>query len=246
MKSKLMRAATLLMVLTLMTSCFVSSTFAKYTTEMAGTDTARVAKFGVELSTSTDLFKPSYDDGAVSVLADDGKDVIAPGTAGTATLFTIDGAPEVDVQVTVSLSGDAAVDTDDLTMVTLPAGDYKDWTDLNATAKYNLATDYKPVLWTLRKDGVDIAECKDVNLDAIETYLTGTLSGKYEVEGGTGVKAFADIVGDYELAWNWAFEQNNQADTTLGQIAAGVETPAPAGHEANESFNFVIRVEQVD
>ena len=45
-KSKTMRAASFLLVLTLMTSCFVGSTFAKYTTTATGTDTARVARWG--------------------------------------------------------------------------------------------------------------------------------------------------------------------------------------------------------
>ena len=40
-KTKLMRAALLLLVLTLITSCFVGGTFAKYTTSAEGSDTAR-------------------------------------------------------------------------------------------------------------------------------------------------------------------------------------------------------------
>ena len=59
-KTKFMRAALLLLVLTLITSCFVGGTFAKYTTSANGSDSARVAKWGFNDSTSvslTDLFK---------------------------------------------------------------------------------------------------------------------------------------------------------------------------------------------
>ena len=48
-KNVLMRSAGLLLALVLVTSCFVGSTFAKYTVSESGFDTARVAKFGVNI-----------------------------------------------------------------------------------------------------------------------------------------------------------------------------------------------------
>lgn len=42
-KNKAMRTAALLLVLVLMTSCFVGGTFAKYTTTASGSESARVA-----------------------------------------------------------------------------------------------------------------------------------------------------------------------------------------------------------
>ena len=57
--SKLFKAAGTLMALTLITTCFVGGTFAKYTTTGGGNDSARVAKFGVTISASTDTFKAS-------------------------------------------------------------------------------------------------------------------------------------------------------------------------------------------
>lgn len=47
----------------LMTTCAISSTFAKYTTSASGTDSARVAKWGFTPTTITltDLFKNTYD-----------------------------------------------------------------------------------------------------------------------------------------------------------------------------------------
>lgn len=109
-KNRAMRVAALLLALTLITSCFVGSTFAKYTTSANGFDNARVAYWGfnddgvIEL---TNLFSTNYTD-AVSSGEDD---IIAPGTSGSATFtfaYTNNGtktAPEVDYKITVTTTG---------------------------------------------------------------------------------------------------------------------------------------------
>ena len=239
----------LLASLCLITSSFVGSTLAKYTTEVSGSDTARVAKFGVELTADANLFEKEYEGvNGISVKSDDDADVIAPGTFGVATLFTIAGAPEVDVEVDISLSN-----TNELTMATLPAGTYDDYTalvDSNTDGKidandtmntFTLADNYYPVKWTLKKDGTAVAT--DVNLKAIEDYFED-MCGIYNVEDDD----FANIVGTYELSWKWDFEiddDTDKADTYMGQIAAGVVT-APTDYVANESFDFVLNVTQLD
>ena len=55
---KTMRVAGLLLALVLVTSCFVGGTFAKYTTGNYGEDNARVAKFGVAVQGTSDMFDP--------------------------------------------------------------------------------------------------------------------------------------------------------------------------------------------
>lgn len=104
-KTKLMRAALLLLVLTLITSCFVGGTFAKYVTKGDSTDTARVAKWGVVITAKGDTFAKEYatDTGNVadaiknSVVSED--KVVAPGTKGKMEGITITGTPEVAVRV---------------------------------------------------------------------------------------------------------------------------------------------------
>lgn len=105
-KTKLMRAALLLLVLTLITSCFVGSTFAKYTTSKTGSDTARVAKWGVAIDAKGTTFAKEYktDTDGVGAIANSvvsaGTDkVIAPGTKGRMVEMTITGTPEVAVRV---------------------------------------------------------------------------------------------------------------------------------------------------
>lgn len=114
-KNRTMRAAALLLALTLMTSCFVGGTFAKYTTSDSATDTARVAKWGVEVLASGNLFGTDYNPNSAddsikdricvatsnSVSAE--TNVVAPGTKNDEGLtVSISGTPEVSYKTTVS------------------------------------------------------------------------------------------------------------------------------------------------
>ena len=239
-KMNLTKLMAVLVVLCLITSTFVGSTLAKYITTAEGNDTARVAKFGVVLTAESDIFAAEYAEdsaentGTVAVKADDTTDVVAPGTTGTMTAFTIAGAPEVDVKVTATLA-----QVDPISMVTLPAGTgYLNWTTAAPADTYDVAANYYPVVWSLKQDGVEKASG---NLAAIQTYLTGTLSGIYEVEDDT----FDALNGSWTLDWTWAFENGKDAeDTSLGQVAAGKDTIA--GTVLNETFDFAITVEQLD
>lgn len=104
--SKLMRASGILLVLTLITSCFVGGTFAKYVSTGTGEDSARVAKWGVEVTITGDGFKTQYskDYTGSSVTGDtvislSGDKVVAPGTGAKFGGITISGKPEVAVKV---------------------------------------------------------------------------------------------------------------------------------------------------
>lgn len=113
MKNKLMRAATLLMVLTLMTSCFVGSTFAKYTSTVSASDTATVAKWSIkvnggEMTTNVpaftfDLFNTIQDDALGGADDENVKDnLLAPGTGGSFAL-KVDNESEVTAKYTITL-----------------------------------------------------------------------------------------------------------------------------------------------
>ena len=121
--NKPMRAAGILLVATMLTTCMTAGTFAKYTTSDSATDTARVAKFGVNVSVNGSLFGEEYveangntpdvwtghyvqdDDttnvGTVQVFAQ-GENVVAPGTKNNTGLgLKIQGQPEVDCEVSI-------------------------------------------------------------------------------------------------------------------------------------------------
>ncbi len=114
-KSKTMRVASFLLVLTLMTSCFVGSTFAKYTSTASGSDTATVAKWSIFVnnnqiaaenpSITFDLFNTIKDSDGSNNENDVGQNLIAPGTSGSFDLKILNGSEvtakyEINFEVT--------------------------------------------------------------------------------------------------------------------------------------------------
>ena len=208
-KNKMMRIASILMVATLITTCAISGTFAKYVTTAEGTDTARVAKWGIVLGMqSEDLFADKYatDDedyeGDYSVVADPDnnvvekeiKDLVAPGTksveAATATVF---GTPEVATRYSLTIDG--------LKDVFLKAGEYTDFTKLVATTDaetgkisygytdtFTLEEDYYPVKWDIK-----------VENEAGTYYLLSELAATYGVNvAGFSISEAAAIFAQYK------------------------------------------------
>ena len=107
-KNAMLKIAAVLLVAVLLTTCAISSTFAKYVSE-GGTyqDTARVAAWGItaDISTTEKMFAVSYDALDVAnkkeVLASQA--VIAPGTSGQITLdANVTGTPEVAFKLNVT------------------------------------------------------------------------------------------------------------------------------------------------
>ena len=110
-KNKAMRAAGVLVIATLLTTCLTAGTFAKYTTTDSATDSARVAKFGVTVVANGSLYGSAYAanhadtpvvaDNTVTVKASNGDNVVAPGTKNDSGIgFAVNGKPEVDVKIT--------------------------------------------------------------------------------------------------------------------------------------------------
>ena len=114
-KNKMMRLASVLLVLCLLTTSVISGTFAKYVTTDQKADTARVAKFGVVASLSGDLFGATYNKVAagnsITSYSQNGKNgetvsstdeswVVAPGTENKEGLtLSVTGTPEVSTKV---------------------------------------------------------------------------------------------------------------------------------------------------
>ena len=96
-KNRMMRAASFLLVAVLLTTSVISGTFAKYVTTATGSDSARVAKWGVTITANGEMFKTNYDNTAISAVAEE--DIVAPGTTGSLVAMTLSGAPEVKVEV---------------------------------------------------------------------------------------------------------------------------------------------------
>lgn len=99
MKNIKMLVISALLVAVAVTSYAVSGTYAKYTSNVTNSDSARVAKWGIGITNEVNIFTSDYTD----VKSADGKDVVAPGTAGSYT-FTLTGAPETNYTLSVDIT----------------------------------------------------------------------------------------------------------------------------------------------
>ena len=209
MKNKFMRIAAVVLMLCLVTTCAISGTFAKYTTEASGEDTARVAYWGFTGEDAdialTDLFKDTYSTDVKGAV-----DVIAPGTTNSATFkfeyTTKTGVttPEVAYKLTVSTAG----------------------SDCDTLIKNN-----PNIIWKL--DGTTVGGWDDL-LVAIKALAGNKTNGNTATDGvatyGPSETYLPDITETHTIAWEWFFDEttggsvNNDAnDTIMGNNAADLE-----------------------
>ena len=200
-KNVLMRSAGLLLVLVLVTSCFVGSTFAKYTVGGTGSDTARVAKFGVNVTASGTMFAKEYatDDGNAgtitkSVISTD--KVVAPGTKGDMASMTLTGTPEVAVRVSYAVN----------------KFELKGWTT-------DGTTEYCPLVFTVGTASYKIGDAGITSVSDLQNKVKAAItaySKDYEAKtdlSGVGADSL-------KVSWAWAFEGDDAKDTALGSRAA--------------------------
>lgn len=213
-RNRLMKASAFLLVSTMATSCFVGSTFAKYVSEGEGSDSARVAKWGVKVEVTGDGFKTKYgkDDynsnvDGNTVISSTTEKVVAPGTKGTFGGVKITGTPEVAVKVEttadVELSG------------------------------WNVANDggfYCPLKFTVGEktiNGLDYSKDTAGGESSFEYAIKDAIqeATTKEVAAGTDLSTVGDGI---TYSWEWPFEkatgtaadQDDELDTLLGNNAA--------------------------
>lgn len=230
--NRIMKAAGALLVLVLVTSCFVGSTFAKYTTTGRGDDTARVAKFGVSIEANGSTFAKEYatDDQHVagtiakSVVSSDNDKLVAPGTKGNMVSMTISGKPEVAVNVQYA--------------ATLTLNDK--WVD--ADGKF-----YCPLQIKVNTGAGNVGIC---GLDFTSATLFTQAVQNEIAKAGKQYPANTDLSADAvtpAVSWAWAYEgagehavvQTDEKDTYLGDQAA-------AGNAADIQLTVITTVTQID
>ncbi|MDO4618738.1 MAG: hypothetical protein Q4B31_04360 [Clostridia bacterium] len=211
-RSTTLRVATLMLALTLITSCFVGGTFAKYISQTKGTDSVTVAEWsfiveGEDITTDTDstvtfnIFETINDTGnaADETSVVDGK--IAPGTAGSFQ-FDLENTSEVDAKYTIA---------------------FKETNNSNIPLQYTLTPDdedsWKDTIDELETDvitGVEIAK---------ETgTATHTVYWRW-VYGTDSVTVSNDLVVALDTAVDGHVGQTDATDTALG-VAAQAEDAA--------------------
>ena len=223
-KNNAMRLASVLLVLTLLTTCAISGTFAKYTTSTTGGDKARVAYWGFDQDAATEinLFDGEYTNVKSSGEVDGFSNVMAPGTENSTTFaFAYTDyktnaitAPEVAYTFTVNPT---------------VTGDY-DELDKNANFKWVLKADH----WPAGKECKTVAEL----LDAIKQ-LSGDESGTKTYAPGELPYDFAFADDIYHIGWIWNFSKDaagDAADTAMGNSQT----------LENITFTITITATQVD
>lgn len=240
-KKNYLKLASGLLVLCLMTTCAISATFAKYATGGSSSDTARVAKWGVKIELQgDDLFNNEYEnDASVVTVSTATEQLVAPGTKEVDKLtFAISGTPEVSLRVEFAFT--------DVKDVFLKAGTYNDETTAVADDTFVLADDYYPVAFTLtrtKNEGAVVSEALVTDGKLSEVQAAVEALDKSYNPGST-----LDSV--YELTWKWVFAGNDQADTVLGNLAAGnysgTGLVAGTNYNLNLAFDLAITATQVD
>lgn len=224
-KNIMMRVASTLLIAVLLTTCAIAGTFAKYVTSETGSDSARVAKFGVKITANGQMFKETYQGietgwtSASTVNSESGK-VVAPGTSGEMVKMTLTGTPEVAVRVsyeatTFNLAG---------------------WKLSNGS------TEYCPIVFTINGAtyGMDYtaATNKSSTVADLEDAIKAAIAG-YTKEYAPN-QNLADVEAhSLAISWEWAFNVNDVNDTDLGDKAA-------AGNAATISITVKTTVTQID
>ena len=233
-KNKLFLLGLFVVFAAVLSLSLVSNTLAKYTTSESGSDTARVAKWGIVMTvTGNEVLyddDKSTNDVNAKVLSNT---LAAPGTHQKLTTVALTGTPEVAYEITVNVNLN-------LQNWNVTGGEYcplvfnvdgteiKMGGDIDSVAKLEAA--------------VEKAILKAIAGGDASTATTGT--GDY-LTGFTYTQSFAPNVAVPESAnavavdWTWAFEGagvDDAKDTELGNNA----TPATI------DFKLSITVEQID
>lgn len=238
MKNKMMRLASVLLVAVLLSTCAISGTFAKYVTTASGTDTARVAKWGIQMnssgeSTFVDEYKMETDNSKITV--DGAADVVAPGTSGSA-LYEITGTPETAYEITF----DYLVSQE----VFLGAGEYT-YTGTGMTYDASMSQTVSNTYYPIKYNYVITTNNGTVATTG-NAYVETEVGGKKTYTVNTDYNTLAEALAalkkttisfaadkdkpcdvTIELTWDWAFDQTsteskaNAYDTILGDLAAG-------------------------
>lgn len=250
------RIAAVMLMLTLLSTCVISGTFAKYTTEGEAFAKGRVAKWGVEISTKGATsngypFKTEYTadtaglkdyvSGAdikntvVSSVKSEG--VFAPGTSGSLGAIGITGKPEVAVEVSYENTTVELGDDDDWTIITDAEGEHV----------------YCPLIFTIGDKSIYMGAAKDGGgtigtiaelEDAIEAAITN-FSATYAPN--TDLANLGDDVtgkGGATIEWAWPFDST--AATELGDYVSDEEDTLLAEKGPSITFTLTVTVEQVN
>ena len=190
-KNTFMRLAMALVLLVLVTTSAVGGTFAKYVTDGSADDSARVAKFGVNIVATSDAFSTEYKNTEDKVTVKATEKVLAPGTSGTLATVELTGKPEVAVNVAYTV---------DLKLEKWQIG----------------SEEYCPLIFKIGDDVFKIDGSTITDVAGLEAAVEGAFTG---LNGDLAVNSDVSAKNS-EMTWEWAFDGDDEKDTALGNQAA--------------------------
>ena len=236
-KNMFLRVASVLLVLTLLSACAISGTFAKYTASSEGTDTARVAYWGFTSNDTNntivlnDLFKTSYtgDNGMIAAA-----DAIAPGTTNSVTF---------KFGYATNTNGTADVTTDD---IKAPEVAYKITVDTTGSECGTTIANNPNILWKL--DENEFGSYADMIAD-IKALSGNSTTGAKEYAANTLPPALVNNDGtpkDHTITWKWIFDETAANANGASNNDAGDTAMGNAADLNNVTISIKITAEQID
>ena len=183
----------------------VSSTFAKYTTSGNATDTARVAKWGVNVAAEAladDQLEADLTATENEIKAGGEADLLAPGTGIKFASVAISGQPEVAVRVTYAA---------ELTLT--------NWTITDGT------TEYCPLIFVINGVHHSMEGHSLTTVSAYEAKIEELIAA-YSKEYEEGTDLSAQSADELTVSCYWDIDTGHDVeDTHLGNLAANGAAP---------------------
>ncbi len=226
-KNKMMRIASVLLIAAMLSTCVISGTFAKYVTKAQGSDTARVADWGVYATVTGNAFKTEYErtdntytNTSTTVVTSTDDKLVAPGTNGSFGGLALSGSPEVATRV--SFEG---------TVV-----------DLTGWVLSDTTTFYCPIVFNI--NGTAINGLDYTSEAALEAAIYDAIvKGAGDYAPNTDLATIDSLIGEY--TWSWPFStsaENDVKDTDLGNL----EAVDPAVDVNTITITVVTTITQID
>ena len=226
-KNAMLKIAAILLVAVLLTTCAISTTFAKYTSSLdTAAQTAQVAHWGIDFSAATDgaIFKQEYANGGFTLAASDDY-IVAPGTSNSASIgASATGSPEVAFKVVATV--DVA-----LTGWVVDGAAY-----CPLTFKVNNGADIKIAEGATNTDNlekaIEAAIAEALLPDASQVDDTNEWSTVYEPGDAVDNK-----INTVTISWEWPQSVDDEKDTKLGNAETKAEITIDYSLKAEQIFS---------
>ena len=227
-RSRILSLMSLLLLFTLISTCLMSGTLAKYISTSTGSDSARVAKWGFDGINTLDIFDNAYGTTVIAAGGASGDNVVAPGTSKAFTFGFASGLSEVTSKITFAIS---ETNAGNIPIVYEFGGSYY--------SSVLSGTVYLKMPGASAFTAVTIAG----NLAALSTAISAT-SAYAIIPPNTN---YSTLTGG-TITWYWAFEQDGTS-TAGGDIATRDTADTALGLAATAAtvqLDVALTAEQVD